>query len=248
MDKTIRRKWFEDWFNSPYYHILYKQRNFKEAELFIDNLIAYLHPNKNARFLDLGCGKGRHSIYLNKKYFDVTGYDLSPQSIGYAKHFENNTLHFYEQDMRKPFCCGNFDYIVNLFTSFGYFQNEADNYATIDAVSKALNEDGIFVLDFLNVEKVIPSLISKQELTMDGIEFSISKKVENNFIVKQISFTDNEQVYNFEEKVSVLRLSDFEKYLKANRLKLIDTKGDYEMNEFNVTSSDRLILIAKKIK
>ena len=248
MDKTLRNKWFEDWFNSPYYHILYKQRNFKEAELFIDNLIEYLHPKENARFLDLGCGKGRHSVYLNKKHFEVTGFDLSPQSIEWAKQYENESVHFYVQDMRKPFLCGSFDYIVNMFTSFGYFENEAENYATIEAVSNALNTKGIFVLDFLNVEKVIPTLVAHQSITMDDIEFNIYKKFENNFIVKQISFNDNGKEYNFEEKVSALKLADFEKYFTAGNLKILDIKGDYMMNDFNLITSERLILIAQKVK
>ena len=60
-------EWFKDWFDSPYYHILYKDRNFDEAEQFINNLLTFLKPETNSRFLDLGCGKGRHSVFLNKK-------------------------------------------------------------------------------------------------------------------------------------------------------------------------------------
>lgn len=246
MNTALHKNWFEDWFNSPYYHILYKQRSFKEAELFIDNLITYLHPPANARFLDLGCGKGRHSIYLNKKKYDVTGFDLSPESIKCAQQYENNSLHFYVQDMRKPFCKTGFDYAVNMFTSFGYFENEADNFATIDAVSNSLKPEGIFVLDFMNVEKVIPCIVGKQTISVEEIEFTISKKVENNFIVKQISFRDKGKEFNFEERVQALRLSDFEKYFNAGKLKIVDIKGDYKMNEFDALSSDRLILIAKK--
>ena len=71
---------------------------------------------------------------------------------------------------------------------------------------------------------------------------------ENNFIVKQISFNDNGKEYNFEEKVSALKLADFEKYFTAGNLKILDIKGDYMMNDFNLITSDRLILIAQKVK
>ncbi|MGZ4035978.1 MAG: class I SAM-dependent methyltransferase, partial [Bacteroidia bacterium] len=96
-------KWFEGWFDSPYYHLLYKNRDYSEAELFIDNLLSFLKPEQGARFLDIGCGKGRHSIYLNKKGFDVTGIDLAENSISCAKQSENEHLHFYVHDMRKIF-------------------------------------------------------------------------------------------------------------------------------------------------
>jgi len=55
--------WFEHWFNSPYYHILYKDRNEKEAQIFIDNLISYLQIPKKSNILDIACGNGRHSKY-----------------------------------------------------------------------------------------------------------------------------------------------------------------------------------------
>ena len=61
------KKWFENWFDSPYYHILYQNRNDDEAKFFIDNLCAYLKPSLNDTLLDVACGRGRHAIYLNKK-------------------------------------------------------------------------------------------------------------------------------------------------------------------------------------
>ena len=63
--------WFKNWFNSPYYHILYKNRDIKEAELFIDNLINKLKLKKTSKLIDIACGKGRHACYFNKKGFDV---------------------------------------------------------------------------------------------------------------------------------------------------------------------------------
>ena len=110
-------EWFECWFDTPYYHTLYKNRDFSEAELFIDRLIELLQPEKANRFLDLGCGKGRHSIYLNKKGFDITGVDLSEKSIACAKLSENTQLHFYRHDMRKLFRTNYFDVVVKMQVS-----------------------------------------------------------------------------------------------------------------------------------
>ena len=83
--------WYKDWFDSKYYHLLYKNRDYNEAALFLDN-ISNEFKKKNARILDVACGKGRHATYLNKHGLDVIGYDLSINSIKYAKKYENKTL------------------------------------------------------------------------------------------------------------------------------------------------------------
>ena len=124
--------WFEDWFDSKYYHILYKHRDYQEAQSFIDKLVDYLQLNEEQKILDLACGKGRHSIYLNKKGLDVMGVDLSPESIKHASQFENPKLKFEVCDMRDVVKPDYFDIVLNLFTSFGYFEDEADQFKTID--------------------------------------------------------------------------------------------------------------------
>ena len=79
--KQFNMEWFSEWFNSPYYHILYQNRDYKEAESFIENLIHKQHFVRTQHFLDLACGKGRHAIYLNSKGFKVLGLDIAPESI-----------------------------------------------------------------------------------------------------------------------------------------------------------------------
>ena len=246
MKKNIQCEWFENWFDSPYYHILYKHRNCNEAELLIDNLIDYLHPLSSANFLDIGCGKGRHSIYLNKKGYSVTGIDLSQGNIASVSKFKNKNLHFFAEDMRKINRTNDFDYVLNLFTSFGYFENKKDDEDTIYAVSKALKANGIFVLDFMNIQKVMANLIPNEKKFSSGIEFSIKRKIENNFIIKHIHFFDKGKEYNFLERVKMLTVNDFKNYLAANQLKILNLFGNYQLEEFNEATSDRLIIIAKK--
>lgn len=224
------KQWFENWFDSPYYHILYKQRDFCEAELFIDNLINQLKPKPGARFLDVGCGKGRHSIYLNKKGYNVVGIDLSLESISFASTFGNDNLQFYVEDMRNFECSDKFDYALNLF----------------NCVYNSLLPNGIFVLDFMNAQKEIAELIQNEKKTIDGIEFKISRFFENNFIIKKINFSDQGKEYNFQERVKAINLNDFRKYFDANRLKIVNLLGNYKLEKFNAETSDRLIIIAQK--
>ena len=77
-------EWFEDWFNSKYYHILYKNRDKSEAIFFLRNIINQL-KFKDGKILDVACGKGRHAKYFNKLGFEVIGIDLSQKSIEFAK-------------------------------------------------------------------------------------------------------------------------------------------------------------------
>lgn len=246
MENTENTNWFKTWFDSPYYHILYKHRDCDEAEIFISNLIANFNPPPTSRFLDLACGKGRHSVFLNKKGFDVTGVDLSEESIKHASLFENDTLHFYVHDMRKLFRTNYFDYVLNLFTSFGYFENERDNQSTITSASKALKKNGILVIDFFNIKKVISNLRSEEIIEVEGIEFTIRKRLENNFIIKQIRFSHKGENYIFEERVKALSLSDFEKYFAACGLNIVHLWGDYNLGNFNIDNSDRLIIAGQK--
>ena len=116
----VKKDWFQEWFNTTYYHILYQDRNDEEARYFMRNLTHYLNLKPQDKILDLPCGKGRHAVYLNSLGFDVIGADLSENSIAYAKQFENDTLKFKVHDMRHSFQ-KKFDAIFNLFTRFWLF-------------------------------------------------------------------------------------------------------------------------------
>ncbi len=239
-------EWFSAWFDSPYYHILYKDRDLKEAQLFMDNLLAYLHPKQNAKILDLACGKGRHSLYLNQKGYEVTGIDLSEKSIAYAKEFENNSLHFDVHDMRQVYKPEVFDFILNLFTSFGYFENETENVVALCATTKSLKYGGKLVIDFMNTDKVIANLVTDEVKEIQGITFKIHRSLEHDFIVKTISFTDNGQAYQFQERVRALREDDFMEFFKMAQLRLVDVFGDYQLNAYDRERSDRMIFVLKK--
>ncbi len=238
------KAWYASWFDTPYYHILYKERDQDEAQLFIDNLIQYLNLDEDSRVLDLACGKGRHAIYLNSLGYDVIGADLSENSINAAKEFENDKLHFYVHDMREPWQ-EKFDAIFNLFTSFGYFCEQEDNVKTLKALHNSLSEFGLGVIDFMNVKKVMNNLIAEEVKTIEGIEFHIRRRHEDGFIYKDISFFADGENHQYTEKVKALTLEDFEKMMAENDIYLLDVFGDYKLRKFVENDSDRLIMIFK---
>jgi len=240
--------WYANWFNSPYYHILYKHRDSKEAERFLELLIQKLPMKENATVLDVACGKGRHSLYLNKKGFDVCGFDLSGENIRYCKTFENDRLHFYTHDMRDIFRVNYFDYVLSLFSSFGYFESDHDNYRVIWADSVALNKNGILVIDYFNTQKVCDALPAESEPEIDGIRFHIRKYLQPPYVKKEIRFSDKGKDYQFEESVRLYTLDEFEVFFRKAKLKLQSVYGNYQMDPFSASSSDRLIMAVSKIR
>ena len=147
------KNWFDTWFNTPYYHLLYKNRNYDEAEFFLNNLLDYLKPDKNHKFIDVACGKGRHAIFINKKGYDIEGIDLSKESIDYASQFSNDKLSFKVHDMRSTYKKEEFDFLLNIFTSFGYFDEPSDNLKAIQAMADNIKKGGKVVLDFYECQK-----------------------------------------------------------------------------------------------
>ena len=240
------KKWFDTWFDTKYYHILYKNRDYAEAELFISNLVKSLEIDKKSNVFDLACGKGRHSIYLNKLGFKTTGADLSKESIAYAQKHSNSELDFFVHDMRKPLENRSFDYVFNLFTSIGYFDDVNENQLMLNSIDSYTNKDGVLVIDFMNAKKTIKNLVKSEVKTIDGITFNITRAVINGFIVKTIKFSDGGENFEFQEKVQALMLEDFENYLKQTNFSIVKVAGDYNLGNFDAENSNRLIIFAKK--
>lgn len=234
--------WFTDWFNTSYYHTLYKDRNDIDAQLFIRNVIDFLKIPLTSHLLDLPCGKGRHSIYLNSLGYKVTGADLSQNSIKAAKIHENSTLDFKLKDMRKPFEL-KYDAVFNLFTSFGYFENDEDDILVLENIKKGLNKNGLLILDFLNVVTVKNNLVKKEIKTVDNITFNIQREIKNGFILKHISFYDKGIKHAFLERVKYLDLKKFETYFSEAGLRIHHVFGDYHLSKFNPNTSKRLIFV-----
>jgi len=240
-------EWFDEWFDSPYYHILYKHRDYEEAKDFLDTLIGYFKIKPGHKVLDLACGKGRHSIYLNEKGFDVVGVDLSEQNIEHAKQFENEHLKFDTHDMRNVYTESEFDFVLNMFTSFGYFDSEKENEEAIGAAAKSIKDGGFLLIDFLNPYRVINNLVPEEIKNIEGIEFDITRSLsDDGYIVKNIHFSDKGKEYNFQERVKAIRRIEFLDYFRKAGLKLVATFGDYQLNGYEPETSERMIFVTQK--
>lgn len=242
----MKKEWFAEWFDSPYYHRLYKNRDENEAQKTLDNLLRALDLPPGARILDLACGKGRHSRYLAEKGFDVTGLDFSDSSITFARQFEHERLAFYQHDMRRPFRTNYFDAVMNMFTSFGYFETDRDHLLALKNVYRDLRPGGLFLLDYFNSEWVRQHFVRSEMKSVDGIEFYLKKNIRRDHVYKTVEFTTGGKYFVFRERVRLFNLTDFQRLFSSAGLELRRQYGGYDLNDFDAGASKRLILIAQK--
>lgn len=243
--------WFEDWFDSPLYEKLYSHRNQKEATqlaaLIADKIPKTIYPN----LLDLGCGRGRHSITFANMGYTVTGVDLSEEAIHKAKKIAHeqkiNNLRFFIGDMRTPLP-DRFDAVLNLFTTFGYFNSDAENTQVLKNVQVMLKEKGMFVLDFLNRKQVEKTLIPKEEGAFQDLHYIIKRDILNDMVIKTIHFSGPSlpKPIQYQERVKLYTLDWFQNQLSACGLELLYTYGNYTGDSFEVDSSPRMVMFSRK--
>jgi SAM-dependent methyltransferase len=242
-------EWFRLWFSSPYYDILYKKRDTEEAVKFIDALVTYLEIPQHSFMLDAACGKGRHSIALAAKGFDVTGIDICVPAITEAKKHESENLHFYLHDMRLPFYINYFNYAFNFFTSFGYFRTMREHNDAMRTIAQSLKPTGVFTIDYLNTYYTEKNLKPSDTIETDNVLFEIKRWFDDVYFYKSIDVIDKEKNVNenFTERVEKFQLDDFTTMLSLQGLQIEDVFGDYDLHSYNEKESARMIIIAGKV-
>jgi SAM-dependent methyltransferase len=239
--------WFANWFDSKHYHQLYAHRSDAEAAGFIDVLIDRLEPEEHASILDLGCGAGRHAKYLASKGYCVTGLDLSAASIRAARRSERPGLRFLRHDMRMPFGRAAFDYVFNMFTSFGYFEDADEHRSVVFNIATALRRGGRLVLDYLNVPYAEAHLTPAEVKEVDGVTYRITRWSDAFAFYKRIRIDEAPTGFvEHVERVAKFTLADFLAMFAHAGLTLEAVYGDYALQRYDARTSPRLILIARR--
>ena len=244
--------WFKKWFNSPLYEKLYANRNESEAKLLADLIEKKVPKSTHSKLLDLGCGRGRHSITFAGRGYQVKGIDLSEAAITTAKKraHQNKASHarFEIRDMREPLN-ETFDAILNLFTTFGYFLDDNENQRILKSAGCMLRKDGIFVIDFLNANQVKINLKPCDNGIYESLEYSIERYIEDGMVHKTITFTgpELEEPVEYTERVKLYDKSWFEKNLSETGFEISCICGDYYGNDFDEQSSPRLLMFNRKL-
>src|SRR5262245_38150550 len=240
-------EWFASWFDSPHYQSLYAHRDEAEAAAFIDLLIERLGFGSGSSVLDLGCGNGRHSRRLASHGYRVTGIDLSADSLALAREQSAAPVEWVRQDMRRAFGTDAFDYILSLFTSFGYFADPADHFTVVDNIGKALRPGGSLVLDYLNTQVAEKHLVRDEVIERHGTTFRISRWADRDAICKRIVIDGRAgTAREFIERVAKFAVDDFRLLFALCGLTVQATFGDYQFGPFDAAGSPRLIVVATK--
>lgn len=251
--------WFKKWFNSQLYLDLYKHRDTNDAKKIISLISKNITLPKGSKVLDLACGSGRHSILFAGKGYNVLGIDLSGYLIKQAEKITklkypqySERLKFEIKDMRDISHKNEFDLIVNLFSSFGYFDTDKENYRVVNGVSKALKKGGFFFFDFLNSQYLKKNLIPYDVKLRNHYGVIQVREINNGFVKKNIFFIKNNNkssypvINNFYEKIKLYSLKDFRIFFNKAGLKIIKVFGNYSGKNYNPSDSERLIILARK--
>lgn len=238
--------WFAKWFDTEHYHMLYYKRDDKEAADFIRKTVTVLGLNTGAKVADIACGKGRHCRVLAGKGYHVFGYDLSENSINYARKHAAGTEEFTVHDMRKPYPHSGFDAAFNLFTSFGYFETEEEDTEAILNIFQMLKSGGYFVQDYINGLALCGDFPQSAKEFRPGLEFEIEKIWQPPYIIKKIKVNSHSGSENYMEKIKVYSADALCEIHARCGFKVNRVLGDYSMSDFDPESSPRIIIVSQK--
>lgn len=241
--------WYEEWFNTKEYLNLYRNRNEGEAKKHVDFILNNVKTPPGSSILDLACGPGRHSIIFAQRGYNVTAVDLSNNLLSVARDAaaENGlNICFIKSDLRdiKINCC--FDIIINLFTSFGYFEKDEDNYTIFDVALKHLNYKGKFVIDFFNKHYLLQNLKEYSEETFQEVKYIQKRSVSGSRIIKEIKVISEGQSKKFFESVRLFSPEEIICALNDRGFIIDRTFGDFDGKKFDPQLSERIIIFAEK--
>ena len=239
--------WYEKWFSNKYYLEIYKHRDEKEARDIINLFQRSVHLPSEAKVLDVCCGAGRHSIELARRGYTVTGFDLSEYLVSQAEESlqkaeeKNLKVDFHIRDMKDFSFNKQFDAALNIFTSFGYFETDEDNFKVFANVEKSLKSGGYFTFDFINTDNLRNTLVPSSEDEYEGIKVIQKRFIENGFVYKDIHI-GNEK---YTERLKLYSKDELGKALSEVGLETIKIFGDYYGNSFENEESKRVIFICR---
>jgi len=241
------KNWYKNWFGNEYLTV-YSHRDEKEARQLITLIQKYIHLDSKSKILDLCCGQGRHALLLSKAGFEVYGIDLSITLLEDAKSKKSwgQSAYFIQADMRYLPAIQSFDLLLNLFTSFGYFESNDENQSVLHQFHRALRENGYFVFDYFNVEHVIENLVPYQKDKIGNLVVEQERYIKGSRVQKKIKLKKNGQESVFYESVKMYSPDQILHMMEKANLRVLHLFGDYQGSPLK-KNSPRLIVIGTKI-
>lgn len=245
----MKNEWFKEWFSSKDYLDVYRHRNDEDTENLVNLIISKINIKHNAKILDAACGAGRHAIKFAELGYAVTGFDLSETLLDIARTEaikRNLNIIFERSDIREYSSDEKFDVILNLFTSFGYFDSDEENFAFIKIAYNLLNNDGYYVLDYFNKNFVENNLVKTTQRIVNGKLILEVRELVNDRVVKKIHIKNNDQENEFMESVKLYSYQKIVNEFNNIGFKNLQVYGNYLGDSFDEEKSERCIIIFQK--
>jgi SAM-dependent methyltransferase len=240
-------EWYERSFGSDYL-LVYKHRDMQGAYQEVKSMIEWLHLPQGSEVLDLCCGMGRHSLALADFGYRVTGVDLSEPLLAEARRLDQDRrVEWHRGDMREVPLDRAFDAVVNLFTSFGYFREDAENAKVFKEIYRLLKPGGQFIVDFLNPDVIIRNLVPFSTRSDGALMIEESRKIEDGFVRKRITIKEEGKPdRTYDEQVKLYRESELQAMAAEAGLAVKRVYGGYDGQPHDADTSPRIILVGLK--
>lgn len=244
-------EWFEEWFNSDFYRMIYAHRDLEEAESCIDLILRSIELPGGVEAptaLDLACGPGRHAIAMAWRGLDVTAVDLAENLLEFARSEAVKagvTVEFLRHDMRHIPFVDRFDLAVQLFTSFGYFESDEEDLQVLGNVRRALHPGGYYALDLINTEVLKKRLVPRSEREHNGTSIIEERKIEGARVIKTITVRSGDELWIFNESVRLYSPAEIARLLETAGFTPLHWFGDYHGAEFEPEHSPRMLVISR---
>lgn len=235
--------WYEEWFGEEYLE-LYAHRDAKEAEAHVDFVQRVLEESRPRAVLDLACGTGRHTRVLRQRGLRALGTDLSLTLLARAPDLPRVAA-----DMRRlPFADGTFDWVLNFFTSFGYFETERENFEVLEELERLLAPGGRFLIDLFNRDWVIRGLVPADTMRIGDREVIVERRfdADRHRVEKRIRIVDGPGAgREFLESVRAYARQEVEIGLQWAGLQVDGVFGNFAGESYS-SEGERLIVVGRK--
>lgn len=235
--------WYEEWFGEEYLE-LYAHRDAKEAEAHVDFVQRVLEGRRPRAVLDLACGTGRHTRVLRQRGLRALGTDLSLTLLARAPELPRVAA-----DMRRlPFADGTFDWVLNFFSSFGYFETERENFEVLEELERLLAPGGRFLIDLFNRDWVIRGLVPADTMRIGDREVIVERRfdADRQRVEKRIRMVDGPGAgREFLESVRAYSRQEVEIGLQWAGLQVDGVFGNFAGESYS-SEGERLIVVGRK--
>ena len=245
--------WYEqDTFWKKWAPFLFAKERWENAPEEVANLLSLLKITPGASVLDLCCGPGRHSLELARRGFSVVGVDRTQIYLEQArKQAETEKLKakFIQEDMRRFYRPDTFDAVINLFTSFGYFEDAKDDELVIKNIYRSLKDGGVFLIDTMGKEVLARIFRERDWQEIDGAIMLEERKISKNWnwIENRWIMLKDGKAEEFKLALRMYSAVELTMLLSNSGFNTIEVYGDLAGAPYD-HKAKRLVVVAHKAK